>query len=70
MYEELLGIELYLCEHEPSRFELERIGDRLRHLNREAISVRVPVGAEAEYFQLLQAVELLRNKIKELVEAT
>ena len=70
MYEELLGIELYLCEHEPSRFELERIGDRLKHLNREAISVRVPVGTEAEYFQLLQAVELLRNKIKELVEAT
>lgn len=69
MYEELLGIELYLCEHEPSRFELERISDRLRHLNREAISVRVPVGSEAEYFQLLQAVELLRNKIKEQVDA-
>lgn len=69
MYEELLGIELYLCEHVPSHFELERISDRLRYLNREAINVRVPVGCEAEYFQLLQAVELLRNKIKEQVDA-
>ena len=69
MYEELLGIELYLCEHEPSHFELERISDRLRLLNRDAIKVRVPVGCEAEYFQLLQAVELLRNKIREQVDA-
>ena len=67
LYEELLGTELYLCEHNPDRPELIRISDRLQHLNREAINVRVPVGSEADYFVLLQAIELLRAKIRERI---
>mgnify|MGYP006270258091 CR=1 FL=1 len=70
LYEELLGTELFLCEKTPSVSELGRISDRLKHLNREAINVRVPVGSEAEYFDLLQAIELLRAKVRERVETT
>ena len=65
MYEELLAIEQYLCDRDPSCFELERMSERLKKLNREAINVRVPVGSEFHYFELLQAVELLRSKVKE-----
>lgn len=65
MYEELLEIEQYLCDHDPSNFELERLAQRLKKLNREAIDVRVPVGSEYHYFELLQAIELLRSKVKE-----
>ncbi len=67
LYEELLGTELYLCEHNPDHSELVRISDHLQHLNREAINVRVPVGSEADYFVLLQAIELLRAKIRERI---
>lgn len=69
LYEELLGIELFLCEKSPPKDELSRIADRLKNLNREAINVRVPVGAEVEYFELLQAIELLRAKVKERLTA-
>ncbi len=69
LYEELLGTELFLCEKSPPASELNRIADRLRNLNREAINVRVPVGSEAEYFALLQAIELLRSKVRERLEA-
>jgi TRAP-type uncharacterized transport system substrate-binding protein len=65
LYEELLGTELFLCEKLPPQTELLRIADRLKNLNREAINVRVPVGSETEYFALLQAIELLRGKVKE-----
>lgn len=69
LYEELLGTELFLCEKSPSKDELSRIEDRLKNLNRETINVRVPVGAEVEYFELLQAIELLRAKVKERLAA-
>ncbi|MFM8798812.1 MAG: TAXI family TRAP transporter solute-binding subunit [Fluviibacter sp.] len=69
LYEELLGTELFLCEKSPPKDELSRIADRLKNLNREAINVRVPVGAEVEYFELLQAIELLRAKVKERLAA-
>lgn len=65
LYEELLGTELFLCEKTPSDSELARIADRLKNMNLEAIHIRVPVGSEVEYFDLLQAIELLRAKVRE-----
>lgn len=64
VYEELLETERALCEGRLSAHELDRMADNLERLNREAIHVRVPTGAESQYFELLSAINLLQNKIK------
>ncbi|QWD59691.1 TAXI family TRAP transporter solute-binding subunit [Polynucleobacter sp. MWH-UH35A] len=69
LYEELLETELFLCENDPPIAELKRMAGRLKHLNREAIQIRVPVGSEVEYFNLLQAIELLRSKTNEKIDS-
>ena len=40
-----------------------KIKQGIDKLNTHAISGKVPVGLEHEYFQLLHAIELLRNKV-------
>ena len=64
LYEELLEIERDVCE-KPLTPELAAgFQRRLDILNRHDISDKVPVGMEASYFELLNAIELLRGKAR------
>lgn len=69
VYEHLLEVERNLCEQSLTLHELERMANNLNLINREAIHIRVPTGAESKYFDLLQAINLLLTKIKERMEA-
>ena len=66
LYEELLAIERDVCETPRASDAAASFQRRLDILNRHAISDKVPVGMEASYFQLLNAIELLRNKARRL----
>ena len=64
LYEELLEIERDVCKSPLAPESAARFQRRLDLLNRHAISDNVPVGMESSYFQLLNAIELLRAKIR------
>ncbi|MFI3223508.1 MAG: TAXI family TRAP transporter solute-binding subunit [Methylococcaceae bacterium] len=66
LYEELLGLEKALCNGDLCEEDKIRIKLDMDKLNTHAISGKVPVGLEAEYFQLLHAIELLRIKVARL----
>ena len=62
-YEELLAIEQVLSSRKPTEEEKEELRKRLDAINLHAIRAGVPVGEEADYFNFLNAVQLLRGKI-------
>lgn len=64
LYEELLEIERDVCEKPIAPESAAQFQRRLDRLNRHAISDNVPVGMESSYFELLNAIELLRAKVR------
>lgn len=64
LYEELLEIERDVCEKPLAPESTIKFQRRLDILNRHAISDNVPVGMESSYFELLNAIELLRAKVR------
>lgn len=62
-YEELLEIEQVLAGGKPTDEEKAELRKRLDAINLHAIRAGVPVGEEADYFNFLNAVQLLRGKI-------
>lgn len=63
-YEELLEIDELLCRKRLDKDEKVRITQRLDEINAHAIKGGVPVGEEAHYFDLLNAIYLLRRKLE------
>ena len=65
-YEHLLRIEKRLAEGTIPAAHREAMLHELASLNRHAISDRVPVGLEETYFKLLNAISLVRQKVRDL----
>jgi TRAP-type uncharacterized transport system substrate-binding protein len=65
-YEELLKIEKSLSLDQPNKNILKSFQAKIEEINQHAISTKVPIGCEADYFQFLHAVEMLREKIGRL----
>ena len=64
LYEELLEIERDVCKLPLAPDAAAKFLRHLDILNRHAISDSVPVGMESSYFELLNAIELLRAKVR------
>ena len=64
LYEELLEIERDVCKLPLAPDAGAKFLRHLDILNRHAISDSVPVGMESSYFELLNAIELLRAKVR------
>ena len=64
LYEELLEIERDVCGNPLSPESALTFQHRLDLLNCHAIADKVPVGMESSYFELLNAIELLRGKVR------
>lgn len=64
LYEELLAIERDVCKLPLAPESAMKLLRQLDALNRHAISDNVPVGMESSYFELLNAIELLRAKVR------
>ena len=64
LYEELLEIERDVCKLPLAPESAAKFLRQLDVLNRHAISDNVPVGMESSYFELLNAIELLRAKVR------
>jgi len=64
LYEELLEIERDVCKLPLASESAAKFLRQLDVLNRHAISDNVPVGMESSYFELLNAIELLRAKVR------
>lgn len=65
LYEELLVIENILTQgtrHTTKRVLLEK----LEQINLKALANEIPIGSEINYFQLINAIEILRNRIERL----
>lgn len=63
-YEELLEIDKLMSLKKLSEGEKLEILERLESINRSAVEADVPVGQEAHYFELLNAIYLLRRKLE------
>jgi hypothetical protein len=61
--EELLSIERKIAASQLVKSDAEYLLHRLEKLNKQVISERIPIGMENSYFNLLSAIELVRNKI-------
>jgi TRAP-type uncharacterized transport system substrate-binding protein len=62
-YEELLEMEKRLCTEKLSQSEKQQFLIDLDKMNKHAIEGGVPVGEEADYFNFLNAINLMRIKI-------
>lgn len=62
-YEELLVMEKRLCTEKLSQIEKQQFLNDLDKMNKHAIEVGVPVGEEADHFNFLNAINLMRIKI-------
>lgn len=63
-YEELLEIDEMLSVKKLTDDEKREIIERLENINRSAIKARVPIGEESHYFELVNAIYLLRRKLE------
>ena len=63
-YVELLKMEQCLCERKLSETEKQEFLDQLNRMNKHAIKNGVPIGEEADYFNFLNAINLMRIKIE------
>ena len=63
-YEELLEIDEMLSSRKLTEAEKEEVWKRLSAINVHAIKHGVPVGEEAQYFDLVNAIYLLRRKLE------
>jgi len=62
-FEELLSIEKKIITSHLVKSDAQYLLQRLDRLNKKVISERIPIGMENSYFNLLSAIELVRNKI-------
>lgn len=65
LYEELLGIGNVLTEKKPHPAK-HLLLEQLEQINLKALANETPIGSEFNYFQLINAIEILRNKIARL----
>lgn len=63
-YEELLEIDELLSTKKLTEGEKLEVMERLESINRRGIKAGVPVGQESHYFELLNAIYLLRRKLE------
>jgi len=63
-YVELLSMDEQLCHEKLSDEKKKELLMRLDHINKKAIEAGVPVGDEADYFEFLNSIFLLRVKIE------
>ena len=63
-YVELLAMDEQLCHEKLSDEKKKELLMRLDHINKKAIEAGVPVGDEADYFEFLNSIFLLRVKIE------
>ena len=63
-YEELLEIDALISSKELTPEEKESISERLNHIGAHASKSGVPIGEEAHYFDLVNAIYLLRRKLE------
>lgn len=62
-FEELLSIERKITNSHLDKSDVDNLLQQLDVLNQKVISERIPIGMETSYFSLLNAIELIRNKI-------
>jgi len=62
-YEKLLEIEKHITHHDISPEQKAEYIKEIEHLNEHAISEKVPIGCEHDYFQFLHAIELVSAKL-------
>ena len=62
-YEDLLAIDELLLSRKLSPEEKLDVGRRLDEINRHALHAGVPAGEESHYFELLNSISLLRQKL-------